>query len=150
MNEPLLTLSNPMRYLVPIGTAVGAIVMFMVPVAVAGIADTKVAIGSAALLVIVAWLFRSAWRAPHALRLDDGTLAIARLSGERAYGFADVRKWWFAVPNGPPTQSPPATNGVLYVVLADSTRFRGEVTSDEAVQVARVLVGTTLASPAAA
>jgi hypothetical protein len=150
MPEPTIHLSNPMRYLVPIGTAVFAAVMFVTPVMLAGIDNRKVAIGTAALIFCVLWLIRSAWRAPHELTLDQSGADVRRLSGSRHYALSQVSKWWFAIPDGPPTQLPPASNGVLYVVLDDRTRFRAEVTADEASRIAGILVGVTLASPAAA
>jgi hypothetical protein len=128
-----------MRFLVPAGTAAFVIAMFVAPVLISGIRGTKVAIGAAVMVVCVLWLFRSAWRAPHTLRMSDRGFAIERFSGRGIYAFTDIRKWWFAIPNAPPTQSPPATNGVLYLVLADSTRFRGEVTSEEAARIAEWL-----------
>lgn len=141
-SEPII-LANPMRYFVPIGTAIGAVIMFVVPVVLAGITGIKVSVGAGVLLVCVLWLFRSAYRAPHGLRLDKKTLTIERLAGPRDYAFADVRKWWFAIPDGPPTQSPPATNGVLYLTLTDSTRFRGEVSAEQAAEIARMLPTST-------
>lgn len=134
-----LRLDNPMRYLVPVGTALGAIVMFIAPVVVAGVNDRKVAIGAAVLLLCVLWLLRSAWRAPYAMILDVAGARVLRWSGERQYAFTQFRKWWFAIPDGPPTKVPPPDNGILYAVLDDGTRFRAEVTADQATHVVSLL-----------
>lgn len=134
-----IRLSNPMRYLSPAGTALLGLVMFVPPIALADEHGVKVIAGAAGLIFILAWLLFAAWRAPFELSIDRSRLVLRRWSGSTAYDIARVRKWWFAIPDGPPTTSPPPTNGVLYVVFDDRTRFRAEVTADEARQIAATL-----------
>ena len=137
--DPVIHLSNPMRYLVPIGTALLALVMFIPPIVLVHASNTRTFAGVLMLVGIVLWLIRSAWRAPFEMTIQSAGLAVRRWSGDRHYTLKRVRKWWFAVPDGPPTKVAPATNGVLYVVLDDRTRFRAEVTADEATRIATIL-----------
>ena len=137
-----IRLSNPMRYIVPIGTALLALLMFIPPLAFATIGGGKMIVGIAILILSVLWLLRSAWRAPFEMTIEPAGVAVRRWSGERRYEAGRVRKWWFAIPDGKPTNTPPATNGVLYVVLDDRTRFRAEVTAEEARDLARLLPAT--------
>lgn len=131
--------SNPMRYLVPAGTAALAVVMFLIPVAFVRISTLQASVGALFLVACVLWLLRSAWKAPHALAVEEDAATVRSLSGERRFPLRDIRSWRFAVPDGPPTQSAPQTNAVLYITFADGTRFRGEVTADEASALAVIL-----------
>ena len=139
MSDPVV-LRNPSRLWTPLLTCAAIVVLFAPPIAL-GFVDrgaTGASVGGAIFFAAsAAWFARSAWRAPIELRLADGdALTIGRPRRVDRYAAADVAHWSFGVPDGAPTQSAPATNALLMLALRDGTRFRGEVTSDEARRIA--------------
>ena len=128
-----IVIRNPMRFWVPLITAALMVVMFAPPFAL-GWRDrgaTWPAIAGVAFFAIcAAWFARSAWRAPIELTFADG-LTIRRPRRSDRHAGDDVKRWTFALPEGPPTQGAPGTNALLILSLRDGTHFRGEVTSDE-------------------
>lgn len=138
MNDAIV-IRNASRLWMPLLTSVAIVVLFAPPIALGFIdrgATPAAVAGTLVFAASAAWFARSAWRAPVELRLGD-ELAIARPRGRvDRYDARAIGRWWFGVPDGPPTQSPPTSNALLMLALADGTRFRGEVTSDEARRVA--------------
>jgi hypothetical protein len=131
-----VTLKYPLRVISPLATAVLGSVMFLPPLVLAdwsGPFRIQVTLGVAILLGTIALFVRSGFRAPFEMRFEPGGLYVRRLLRETRYELADVASWRFAVPNAPATQAPPPENGVLFVTFTDRTRFRAEVTHEEAV-----------------
>lgn len=138
---PPIVLRNPGRLVVPLVTAALVVLMFVPPLLLVDLRrghPIKLGIGISLLLLCALWLARSAWRAPFELAVGDG-LTIRRLMRQQRYDVGDVRRWFFSVPDGPPTADAPGTNALLTIVFADRTRFRGEVTAAEAARIAAML-----------
>lgn len=130
-----VTLTNASRFWTPLWTAILLVVMFAPPIAV-GFTQTgfrvPALIGTLVFAASAAHFARAAWLAPVSLTIDGDALVVGRPRGRRdRFGAARVRRWTFTVPDGPPTQAPPATNALLVVAFDEGTTFRGEATADE-------------------
>lgn len=144
-DQRIIILRNPARFTVPLVTAIVLLLMFLPPlivnIASAGDASrdpTKAIIGAVILLLSVAGFAYSAWKAPVEARIGE-SITLRRAFRAREYPLTRIRKWFFAVPNGTPTQKSPNTNALLHLVMDDRTYFRGEVSAEDAVDVAHRL-----------
>lgn len=130
-----LTLRNDGRLWVPLLTAGAIVVMFAPPIAI-GFRATGLHLAPIAGTLIFAasalHFLRAAWRAPMSLTFDHDTLLVGRPRRVDSFEASSVKRWAFTVPEGAPTQVPPATNALLVVKFDDGTTFRGEATADEA------------------
>lgn len=139
-----ITLVNRTRLLSPLWTFVLCTLMFgpLLVMAVSRYSTPRVLIGSAAFGLMIAWCAVAALRAPYAMTIDGESVRVRRgLRKEKRSPLADVRRWFFSIPDGLPTQAAPTTNALLSLKLADGTRFRAEVTADEAGVIAGWLAG---------
>lgn len=137
-----ITLTNRTRFLSPAITFALCMVMFGPLLALTYFdgPTAKTVTGATVFLLCIVWCGISALRAPHTLTIDGGSLRIHRMRRETTYSIADIADWYFSIPDGLPTRSPPSTNALLQLKLADRTRFRAEVTAEEAAIVARHLL----------
>lgn len=138
-----ITLRNPSRFLVPF-ISLGLIAVMYVPVIVMTSTDhgdghVRYALGTTAFLFCMAWLGYSGLRAPHTATIDSAGVAMKRVLGSWRYETDDIVSWSFARDGAPPSQTPPDSNGLLMLRLRDGTKFRAEVTHDEAVQLTTML-----------
>lgn len=138
--EPVI-LRNTSRVIIPASIGVLVLVMFVPPLvlhALESSAPAKSIMGAVAVLLVAIYYGYSAVRAPMEARFDDG-IRIRRLVKESHYELSQVRKWFFAVPSGSPTQSSPRSNALLQLWMQDGTHFRAEVTAEEAACLAATL-----------
>lgn len=87
----------------------------------------------------IAWLGYRAFTSPFTMRIDGQKLILKSLLGERAYTMADIADWMFMTTENPPSKIIPESNAVLRVKFNDGRNYRGEVTLDEARDIARRL-----------
>jgi hypothetical protein len=138
-----ITLRNPSRFLVPFISLALIAVMYVPVIAMTstdhGDGHLRYALGTTAFLFCMAWLGYSGLRAPHTATINSAGIAVKRVLGSWQYELADVVSWSFARDGAVPSQTPPDTNGLLMLRLRDGTKFRAEVTRDEAVQLTTML-----------
>lgn len=131
-----ITLRNPSRVLVPF-ISLGLLAVMYVPVIVMTATDhgdthLRFVLGSAAFLFCLAWLGYSGLRAPHTATIDTSGISVRRVLGSWRYECSDVAAWSFARDGAKPDQSLPEANALLMLRLRDGTKFRAEVTQQEA------------------
>lgn len=147
-----IVLRNPARAIVPAATGALTLVMFLPPLllnALHSSAPLKAVLGAVAVLVTGVYFLHAAWKVPIEARIVNG-ITIRRRSGVSHHEIRAVRKWFFAVPDGLPTQSSPQTNALLQLWMEDGTHFRGEVTAEEAAILAALLPHVALTNANAA
>lgn len=146
-----IIVSNPSRRVVPAAIAASLVVMFLPPLLFAFFESGepgKAAAGAAGVMILACWFAYRAFRAPIEARFGPSGLAL-RGSRTLHYEMSQLRDWFFAVRVGPPTRAAPGTNALINLTMRDGTRFRGEVTSDEATRLADWLPRAANTIPAA-
>jgi hypothetical protein len=137
-----IVLSNPSRLWVPV-ISLGLVgLMFGPAMALSPSLNAdpvRFGLGLSVMLISMLWLALSAWRAPFRASISSDEIRVDRLMRSRSCGPVDVVWWQFAVPEGAPTRTAPSTNALLMLRLADGTRFRAEVTAEQAAAVADIL-----------
>ncbi len=139
--DKTVVIRNSSRWLVPTGIAASVLVMFVPPLALSAVHSTepaKAIAGAVAVTLTGLYFIYSALFAPVEARIGE-RITVHRPAKESHYELSQIRRWFFAIPNGLPTQSAPGTNAMLHIMLQDRTHFRGEVTADEAAQLAERL-----------
>lgn len=141
MADNEIVIRNPSRRIVPIGIAACIVVMFVPPLVLSAVHSAealKAIVGAIAMLLLAGWFLHSARNAPVEMRVSQDAVTVRSVK-ESHYALSQIRRWFFAVPRGLPTQSAPDTNALLVLQLEDGVRFRGEVTAQEAAVLARRL-----------
>jgi hypothetical protein len=140
VSEPAdtLVLDDKPRLIVPLISLAIVGVMFL-PVVVMVMLDPRQTlagywIGAAVMIVsILALLFR-ALKAPYRLTVSRAQLRIDRVWSPGVYTIADIAEWKIAQADKLPQQAAPKVNGLLLLKLADGTRFRSEITREQAIR----------------
>jgi hypothetical protein len=145
-----ITLRNPSRVLVPL-ISLGLVALMYVPVLVMTTTDhgeghIRYALGTTAFLFCMAWLGYSGLRAPHTAVIEPSGLTLRRILGTWRYEPGELVSWSFARDGAPPDQTPPDPNGLLMLRMRDGSKFRAEVTRDEAVALIAMLPKTATLS----
>jgi hypothetical protein len=147
-SESIIVIRNPSRRLVPAGIAASVFVMFVPPLALSAVYSTETAkavLGAVSVALVACYFAFSAWKAPVEGRFAKDGITL-RSGKESHYELSQIRRWFFAVPNGLPTQSAPGTNAVLHLQMSNGVRFRGEVTSEEAAMLSDRLPNVAIAN----
>jgi len=137
-----MTLTNRTRMYVPLISFVLCVAIFMPLFAIEYLNGNPLSTMWKGLLLMVAcvlWLGFSALRAGYELRVTDNGFEIRRLLGTRVYARSELVDWQFMTNHAPPGKGVPEFNALVLLKFARGGRYRGEVTQDQARELARIL-----------